>query len=137
MYFVVKKAESDLIKIIKERRDQFPSGVIHHWTSSNYTELKQFLDLGMYIGVSGCSFRTSEQCQIIKKIPLDRLLIATNSPHSLINDTFAGHKHIESKFGILDEFDEDETKKLGVMNIERNEPQTLIQVLEVVSSLMG
>ena len=38
--------------------------------------------MGLYIAVSHLSFYTEESLEIIKQIPIDKLLVATNSPFS-------------------------------------------------------
>ncbi|MBL6784788.1 MAG: TatD family hydrolase [Rickettsiales bacterium] len=58
------------------------TGVMHCFTSS-YDLAKKALDLGMYISISGiATFKNADDLrETIKKIPLDRLLIETDSPY--------------------------------------------------------
>ena len=57
-------------------------GVLHCFTG-NSAALKQYLDLGLYIGITGwvCDERRGKDLQqLVPSIPLDRLLIETDAP---------------------------------------------------------
>jgi TatD DNase family protein len=58
------------------------TGLIHCFTSSKHLA-KKMLDLGMYISVAGIvTFKNATSLQdIVRYIPLDRLLIETDSPY--------------------------------------------------------
>jgi TatD DNase family protein len=78
-----RDAEVDTQKILTEQMQQQEfTGVMHCFTSS-YDLAKASLDLGMYISISGIvTFKNAEDLrQTVKKIPLDRLLIETDSPY--------------------------------------------------------
>ena len=73
-----READEDMINILKE----FPgvSGVAHCF-SSNLDMANQFLELGYYISFSGnLTFKNSHLPIVAKELPLDRLLVETDSP---------------------------------------------------------
>jgi TatD DNase family protein len=77
-----RDAEDDTISILQEEQGEgaFP-GLIHCFTGT--TRLAHaVLDLGFYISVSGiATFRKAEDLRAtIKDVPLDRLLVETDSP---------------------------------------------------------
>ena len=77
-----RKAHDDVISIIESHeitRAVNPPGVIHSYTGNN-TQLKSFLALGWYIGLNGIIFKLSLD-DVIKNIPLDRMLLETDSPY--------------------------------------------------------
>lgn len=78
-----RDAETDTYDIINsyKKSHNFP-GLIHCFTSSE-DFARKVLDLGFYISVSGIvTFKNAEALQsIVKFIPLDRLLIETDSPY--------------------------------------------------------
>ena len=46
-----------------------------HSFTGDVEELKQILDLGLYVGVNGCSLKTQANLDVVKEIPLDRLML--------------------------------------------------------------
>ena len=73
-----READEDMINILKD----FPgvSGVAHCF-SSNLDMANQFLELGYYISFSGnLTFKNSHLPSVAKELPLDRLLVETDSP---------------------------------------------------------
>ena len=74
-----RDADDDLVSILRE----FPDvrGVAHCFSSTLETAEK-FIDLGYYISFSGnLTFKNSHLPNVAKEIPLDRLLIETDSPY--------------------------------------------------------
>ncbi|BBI01283.1 putative deoxyribonuclease [Buchnera aphidicola (Nipponaphis monzeni)] len=72
----------DVINILKDSDSSKCVGLIHSFTE-NLNALKKLLDLGFYISLSGIiTFKNSNNLRsIIKYIPLDRLLLETDSPY--------------------------------------------------------
>ncbi|QCI22214.1 TatD family hydrolase [Buchnera aphidicola] len=72
----------DTIKILKEENAEKCKGVLHSFTES-YESVYKLLDLGFYISISGIiTFKNSiELKNVIKKIPLEHLLIETDAPY--------------------------------------------------------
>ena len=78
-----REAFDDFYPMIKDHIDQVPESIVHCFTGTK-SELKKFLDLGLYIGVTGwiCDPKRGEDLRgIIKYIPIDRLLIETDAPY--------------------------------------------------------
>jgi len=77
-----RQAQKDTIAIMKEEGANNVGGVMHCFTES-YEMAKEALDLGFYISFSGIvTFKNAEELrQTAKKIPLDRILIETDSPY--------------------------------------------------------
>lgn len=89
---------SDIGKpVFLHQRDAFPrwqqllkpftqkiSGLVSHCFTGSYDELMATLDLGCYIGITGwvCDERRGRDLfDIVKHIPLDRLMIETDAPY--------------------------------------------------------
>lgn len=78
-----RDAEDDTYSILKNNmKDKEFSGLIHCFTAS-MEFAKKVLDLGMYISISGIvTFKNASSLQeIVKYIPLDKILIETDSPY--------------------------------------------------------
>ncbi|XP_070548077.1 3'-5' ssDNA/RNA exonuclease TatD-like [Ptychodera flava] len=79
-----RKAFDSLNKILDKYRDSLPRVVIHCFTGT-VTEVRTYLDSGFYIGLTGflCKDQSSDgviTCLKEKIIPLDKLMIETDSP---------------------------------------------------------
>lgn len=69
--------------ILKQHINGLTGGVSHCFTG-NLDELRACLDMGLYIGITGwvCDERRGQELfDIIKYIPLDRLMIETDAPY--------------------------------------------------------
>lgn len=72
----------DTVAIMKEERVSEVGGVMHCFTE-HWSVAKDCLDMGFYISISGIvTFKknTEELCEVVRRMPLDRLLIETDSP---------------------------------------------------------
>ena len=80
-----REASTLQIDILKNRRKDFSKGVIHCFTGDRQT-LYQYLDMDLHIGITGwiCDPRRGMPLQdLVADIPLDRLMIETDSPYLL------------------------------------------------------
>ena len=71
----------DTLHIMREHDAMSVGGVMHCFTES-LEYAKQFLDLGFYISISGIvTFKNAKTVQeVVKYVPLDRLLVETDAP---------------------------------------------------------
>lgn len=77
-----RDARADTIALMKSHQAEQASGVLHCFTES-YEMAKAALDLGFYISISGImTFRNATELrEVVRKLPLDRLLIETDAPY--------------------------------------------------------
>ena len=54
--------------------------------------MQELLEMDLYIGINGCSLKTEENLEIVKKIPLDRIMLETDSPYCDIRNSHASMK---------------------------------------------
>ena len=81
--FHERDSNGRLIEMLKTHFKNVKSGVIHCF-SGNKTELKQYLDLGLYIGITGIvtiKKRGSDLRKLVPLIPAERILIETDAPY--------------------------------------------------------
>ncbi|ETL93670.1 hypothetical protein, variant 3 [Phytophthora nicotianae] len=68
----------DFYDMISKNRSRFSNGVVHSFTGEK-EEMLKLVELGLYIGVNGCSLKTAENLECVKAIPLERLMIETGT----------------------------------------------------------
>lgn len=121
----------DFIDILNKNLHKFKStgGVVHSFDGTS-EDIVRILDLGLHIGINGCSLKTEQNLDVIKQIPSDKLMIETDCPWCEIRRTSAGYKYVKSA---IEKSKNATDPKLAVKN--RNEPMNLIQVLEVVAAV--
>ena len=78
-----REAHDDLIEILNSKLNTLNSklnGVIHCF-SGNRQQAEQYLELGFFIGFTGIITYSSEYDEIIKNLPLEKILIETDCPY--------------------------------------------------------
>jgi TatD DNase family protein len=105
-----REAEEDTLRILEEESRGQLAGVFHCF-SGNVESARRALDIGFHVSIPGIvTFPKAEELrEAVKVIPLDRLLIETDSPY-LAPVPYRG---------------------------KRNEPSYVMQTLEAVASLRG
>ncbi|ROT43496.1 TatD family hydrolase [Sodiomyces alkalinus F11] len=68
-------------------------GVVHSFTGT-IEEARELMDLGLYIGINGCSFKTAENCEVVKEIDLDLIMLETDGPWCEIRPSHEGYKYL-------------------------------------------
>jgi TatD DNase family protein len=110
-----RDAHDEFLKILEPAMGKISRGVAHCFTGGA-EELRAYLDLGLYIGITGwvCDERRGENLKkIIGEIPLDRLMIETDAPYLL-------PRTIKPK-----------------PKTRRNEPMYLCEILRVIAEASG
>ncbi|WP_367674245.1 TatD family hydrolase [Buchnera aphidicola] len=77
-----RNANKDTIKILQSEKSKGCKGILHSF-NYDFKTASKFLDMGFYISISGIfTFKNSiELRSVIKKIPLNRILLETDSPY--------------------------------------------------------
>ncbi|CAL1372240.1 unnamed protein product [Linum trigynum] len=133
MFLHMRAAGEDFCEIMDRYKDRFTGGVTHSFTGSTEDRDKLLAFRNMYIGVNGCSLKTTENLDVVRDIPIDRMMIETDSPYCEIKNTHAGIKHVKSSWPSKKK----EKYEPGSIVKGRNEPCLVRQVLEVVAGCKG
>ena len=83
-----RDAHEEFVALLRPVRDRLAGGVAHCFTGGVH-ELDAYLDLDLYIGVTGwvCDERRGGALRsAVPRIPLDRLLVETDAPYLLPRD---------------------------------------------------
>ena len=80
-----------LKKVLGERLEKLRqgkgTGLVHSFTGT-VEEMRELVDLGLHVGVNGCSMKTEENLEVVRAIPLERLQIETDGPWVSLPTTY-------------------------------------------------
>jgi len=131
MFLHCRNAAADMLALCAKHRHRFTAGVIHSFDGTA-AEAAAFVELGLHIGINGCSLKTAENVAVVRDaIPVEKLMIETDAPWCDIRKTHASFGMVASHWpqvGKPDKWKPDACVK------GRNEPCMLRQVLEVVAA---
>ena len=118
VYLHERDAFEAQIDILDNYRQRLSGGLAHCFTGSK-SQLRQYLDLGFYIGITGwiCDPKRGQALrEAVSYVPLDRLLLETDAPYLM-------PRHINKK-------------QLAVPQSRRNEPCLLPTIASFVAELL-
>jgi TatD DNase family protein len=78
-----RDAFSEQLSLLKKYRSSLIGGVVHCFTG-NAKQMQAYLELDLFIGITGwvCDVNRGQELQAaVKSLPLDRLLLETDSPY--------------------------------------------------------
>lgn len=75
-----RAAHEDFALIMREHRSDWEEkgGVVHSFTGT-IDEMKELVEMGLSIGINGCSLKSQEALEVVREVPLDRLLLETGA----------------------------------------------------------
>jgi TatD DNase family protein len=98
-------------------------GVAHSFTGTAQ-EAEAFLQLGLHIGLNGCSLKSAENLRVVQSLPLERILIETDAPYCLLKKSHAAGPFV-SDWSL-------KPAKKG-----RNEPMLIGRVAQAIAAARG
>ena len=131
-----RAAGADFERLLKAKLPRLPKrGLVHSFTGT-MEEMQSLVDLGLDIGVNGCSLKTEENLEVVTAIPLDRLQIETDGPWCEMRASQASAKHREDAPPLPKAVKKEKWEK-DCMVKGRNEPVTITHVAWVVAKVKG
>lgn len=112
-FYHCRNAHSDFLKLANR------FGVVHSFDGT-LEEAESILKRGFYIGINGCSLKTNENLNVVKEIPIDRILIETDSPFCMVRKSYAGSNYLNL-----------------ISKGKINTPVNVIQIAEILSKIKG
>ncbi|KAI9291264.1 putative deoxyribonuclease TATDN1 [Neoconidiobolus thromboides FSU 785] len=86
LFFHNRDTKGEFLQMVTEHRDKFSTGVVHSYDGT-LEEALALIQLGLYIGINGCSLKTDANIQVVSKIPLNKIMIETDAPWCEIRGT--------------------------------------------------
>ena len=121
-FFHCRNSHNDFIKLIKDfnfkNQKNAIRGVVHSFDGT-LEEANKILEEGLYIGINGCSLKTKENIEVVKQIPIERILLETDSPYCLIRKSYAASEYSKP------------------IKAKINTPMNVVQIAEILSLLKG
>lgn len=79
-------AHKEAIKILKEYQEDLQldiKGVVHCYSSIDFSDAKEYIDMGYMLGIGGTAtyFHNGKLREILKKLPLTSIVLETDSPY--------------------------------------------------------
>lgn len=136
----------DFLEIIRRHAHRLHGGVVHSFTGTA-EEAAAYLELGLFIGINGCSLKTEDNLAVLRDaVPLDRLMLETDAPWCDIRKTHASYKHVKTQFkavkkekygAVMAASAAGDADAAATLVQGRNELCTMMQVAEVVAGVKG
>jgi TatD DNase family protein len=93
-----RAAHGDFVALLKEkfgeRLERLEKGGVVHSFTGTVEEMRELMDLGLYVGTNGCSFKTADNCAVVREIRLDRLMLETDGPWCEVRPSHEGWKYL-------------------------------------------
>ncbi|KAJ0416414.1 hypothetical protein BJY00DRAFT_326328 [Aspergillus carlsbadensis] len=80
LFLHARDACADFISILTPYLPKLPRGGLVHSFAGTKAEMLQLVALGLDISVNGVCFRTDEQLEMVRAVPLERLQLETDAP---------------------------------------------------------
>ncbi|RDW63599.1 hypothetical protein BP6252_11144 [Coleophoma cylindrospora] len=136
LFLHARNSTGDLISILKPFLPRLPRGGLVHSFAGNKDEMLQLVELGLDISVNGVCFRTDEQLDMVRHIPLDRLQLETDAPWCEIVLTSQIEQYLQNVRALPPSRKHSKFIE-GQMVKGRNESCTIERVAIIVAGLMG
>ncbi|KAF2101075.1 putative hydrolase [Rhizodiscina lignyota] len=131
-----RAASEDFERLLGARLPKLPKrGLVHSFTGT-MEEMKRMVDLGLDVGVNGCSMKTEENIEVVKEIPLGRLQIETDGPWCEMRPSHVSAKYLSDAPPLLKAVKK-EKWAAGMMVKGRNEPATISHVAHAIAKIKG
>jgi Tat protein secretion system quality control protein TatD with DNase activity len=97
--------------------------------------MKAVIDLDLYVGVTAFNVRSYHSTLIVVGLPIDRIVLATNSPFNDMINNPATCQHIRTFFRQTNRSNYNPSNELDAESLidDRNEPCKLTQLAEIVA----
>ncbi|GEN56390.1 hydrolase [Halolactibacillus alkaliphilus] len=96
-----RNAEKDVLKILIETNVKY---AVFHWYTGTLDALQEILEAGYYLSLNPSMLRSKKGKEIIKSLPLDRILVETDGPYGSIGRKSIVPNDIPRIYGEFEQF---------------------------------
>lgn len=136
LFLHVRDSYADFVTLIRPFLPRLQKKGIVHSFAGTKDEMLGLVELGFDISVNGVSFKTEEQLEMVRAIPMDRLQIETDAPWCEIPTTGPATEYLKDAPPLPPSRKRDKFVK-GQMVKGRNESCTIERVAFVVAGVKG
>ena len=140
LFLHLRNAGGDFVDIVRDHIKEYGDirGVVHSFDGNVDVMTTLTNEFGLFIGINGCSLKTQENIDVVKAIPLDRLVLETDAPWCEVRPTHASYPYWQQgSTWALPPCKKKEKFVEGEMVKNRNEPCAIRQILSVVANVKG
>jgi TatD DNase family protein len=113
---------------------------VHSFTGELH-EMEELVGMGFDIGINGCSLKTTENIEVVKKVPWDRIQLETDGPWCEMRASHASAEFLKGPEAVVEAERFKSVKKEkwveGAMVKGRNEPCMIGRVAVAVAGIRG
>ncbi|XP_067632956.1 deoxyribonuclease TATDN1 isoform X2 [Eurosta solidaginis] len=135
LFLHCRSAHRDFMEILERNRDKLMNcggGVVHSFDGTLEEAEKVITNDTLSIGLNGCSLKTENNLEVVKRLPNERIMLETDCPWCGIRPSHAGNKYVKTKFAAVKKKEKWTTETLVD---GRCEPCQISQVLEVIAGV--
>ncbi|KAF2004929.1 deoxyribonuclease tatD [Amniculicola lignicola CBS 123094] len=129
-----RACSEDFERLLTPKLPQLPKGGLVHSFTGTVEEMQRLVQLGLDIGVNGCSMKTEENIAVVKQIPLGHLQIETDGPWCEMRPSHASAKYLKDAPPLPKAVKKERFVK-GSMVKGRNEPATIPHVAYAIAKI--
>lgn len=98
LFLHCRAAHADFVSLLKaafgDGLQRLEKGAVVHSFTGTAEEMVELMDLGLYIGINGCSLKTRENCAVVNEVRLDRIMLETDGPWCEVRPSHEGWKYL-------------------------------------------
>ncbi|KAL4498650.1 hypothetical protein ABPG72_019768 [Tetrahymena utriculariae] len=132
LYLHSRNSREDFLNIMQKNKKRFTNGLVHSYTGG-IAELEELLQEGLYISINALTFKHKKDYEVVKRIPLDRIMIETDAPYCKIKPSDDGFSLLTSE---EPQFIKKEKYQKGFFIQGRNEPYFVREVSQMLAAVL-
>jgi TatD DNase family protein len=137
MFVHSRGCHQETIATLARRRHDLSGAVVHSFDGS-LDEMRAIVELGIFVGINGCSLRTQASIDVAAQIPVEYLVVESDAPWCGLKPTHASAPFVRLWPSAPSVKKEKLAGQEGLCMVkDRNEPAAVLSTLSVLASVRG